>query len=439
MLGSLVRARSVDDTESRDAMSWEAYQSLFTFNGNQYGVGVSGGAANAGLMWTCAPVFSALDRRISVMSEARPTFQRFKKGRPDAFYSTPALDTLKTPWGGGSFRHLVAACEVDAASAGNSYWVRIGRELVRLEPDWVTIVTEAVVLNDFEVGHRLLGYAVQRPGHKATYLDPSEVAHYRPGAPTGQPFRGSSWVAAIATDASSDVELTRYKSNFLRNGAMPSIAVTYDPQITQAQLEAFVPVFAAKFTGSLNAGKVMHMLGGRDVKTVGATLDQLAFKAVQGAGETRVAAAAGVPSTVAMFSEGMQGSSLNAGNYGASRRLFGDIKIRPLLGSLLDAFSSLVPPPAGSRLWYDESGVSFFQEDVTDEANIRLLKAQMIRSLIEAGYDADAAVAAATTGDFDGLIGEHSGLTSVQLQPPTDGDPPTPAPPAEADNDEPED
>jgi hypothetical protein len=54
-------------------------------------------------------------------------------------------------------------------------------------------------------------------------------------------------------------------------------------------------MFATKFTGSANAGKVMHFLGGRDVKTVGASLEQLAFKAVQGAGETRIAAAAGVP------------------------------------------------------------------------------------------------------------------------------------------------
>jgi hypothetical protein len=438
----LRRARSVDVVEadeSRDAMSWQAFQRLFSYDGSQY---YSDGTGASGLAWACSPVFAALDRRISVMSEARPTFQRFKKGRPDEMFSTPALDLLKVPWVGGSFRQLVATCEVDAASAGNSFWIRQARELVRLEPDWVTIVTGAVEIDGVEVGHRLLGYAVQRPGYPASYLEPGEVAHYKPGAPTNEPFRGASWLAAVSSDATSDMEMTKYKTAYLRNGAMPSIAVTYDPTITQAQLEAFVPVFAEKFTGSLNAGKVLHMLGGRDVKTVGATLDQLAFKAVQGAGETRIAAAAGVPATVAMFSEGMQGSSLNAGNYGASRRLFGDIKVRPLLGSLLDAFSALVPPPAGARLWYDESGVSFFQEDVTDEANIRLLKAQMIRSLIEAGYDPDSVVKAADTGDFDGLLGQHSGLTSVQLQAPgttptTDGVPPAPA--TEGGNDESED
>jgi len=169
----------------------------------------------------------------------------------------------------------------------------------------------------------------------------------------------------------------------------------------------------------MNAGKVMHFLGGRDIKTVGATLDQLAFKAVQGGGETRIAAAAGVPAAVAGFSEGLQGSSLNSGNYTATRRLFGDAKVRPLLGSFCEAFSNIVRVPDGTRLWFDDSGVSFFQEDVSDEANIRSTNAQTIRTLIEAGYDADAVVGAVTTGNFDRLIGQHSGLTSVQLQGPT--------------------
>jgi hypothetical protein len=198
---------------------------------------------------------------------------------------------------------------------------------------------------------------------------------------------------------------------------MPSLAVMYEPTIDMTQLEQFVPLFASKFTGSLNAGKVMHFLGGRDVKTVGATLDQLAFKAVQGAGETRIAAAAGVPAAVAGFSEGMQGSSLNAGNYTATRRLFGDAKIRPLLGSFCESFANLVAVPAGARLWYDDSGVSFFQEDVTDEANIRQTHATTIRTLIDAGYDPDAVVSAVMNGNFADLAGQHSGLFSVQLQP----------------------
>jgi hypothetical protein len=360
------------------------------------------------------------------MGEARPVFQRLEQGKPTDLFSTRALELLKRPWQGGSFRQLVTIAECDVAAGSNSYWIADGGELVRLESEWTTIVTGSVLINGIEVGHRLLGYVVQRPSKEAVVLEVSQVAHYRPGISNESPFRGESWLASVASDASSDVELTRYKGNYLRNGAMPSLAVMYEPSLDMAQLEAFVPQFAEKFTGAMNAGKVMHFLGGRDVKTVGATLDELAFKAVQGAGETRIAAAAGVPASVAGFSEGMQGSSLNAGNYTATRRLFGDAKIRPLLGSFMEAFSTLVPVPEGARLWYDDSGVSFFQEDVTDEANIRQINALTIRSLIEAGYEPDSVVAAVTTGNFSLLVGKHSGLMSVQLQPPSTGEPPTP-------------
>lgn len=423
MLARLLPSRRTPiAVEARDqTMSWEAYQTLFRFNGSQYMVGNFQNAESRHLIAACGPVYAALDRRVSIMGEARPVFQRFALGTPAGLFSTGELEVLKTPWAGGSFRQLIAIIEADGAAAGNSYWIRIGNELVRLEADWVTIVTEQVIVGGAEVGSRLLGYVAQEPGKQPAIFEPSEVAHYRPGAPVSCPFRGESWLAAVASDASSDMELTRYKGNYLKNGAMPSLAVMYEPTFSADQLEQFVGMFADKFVGSMNAGKVMHFLGGRDVKTVGATLDQLSFKAVQGAGESRIAAAAGVPASVAGFSEGMQGSSLNAGNYTATRRLFGDAKIRPLLGSFCDAFSNLLRVPTGARLWYDDSQVSFFQEDVSDEANIRQLNAQTIKTLIEAGYQPDAVVHAVTTGEFSSLGGKHTGLTSVQLQVPGSG------------------
>jgi hypothetical protein len=407
--------------EQRGSPIPEWYQNLFSFNGSQYLVGQFRNANAGYLARACGPVYSVLDRRASVMGEARPTFQRLERGKPTEFYSTRELEILKRPWRGGSFRRLIKICESDDAGAGNSYWVRSGKSLVRLEPDWVTIVTGEYLYEGVQVGYELVGYAVQRPGHQGIVLEPDEVAHYAPGFSVDSPFRGESWLAAVASDASSDLEMTQYKGNYLKNGGLPSLAVMYEPTLDMAQLEAFVPVFAEKFTGSVNAGKVMHFLGGRDVKTIGASLDQLAFKAVQGAGETRIASAGGVPASVAMISEGNEGSTLNTGNYGAARRLFGDAKIRPNLGAFCEAFSTLIKVPADSRLWYDDSQVSFFQEDVTDEAGIRQLIAQTVKTYIEAGFEPDASLIAATTGNTAALRGHHTGLTSVQLQPPDDG------------------
>ena len=424
--GTLQRTAPPASTELRETsypLPLQAWMNLFSFNGHQYLAGNFQNAGSQYLLAACGPVHAVLDRRASVMGEARPAFQRIEQGRATTLFTTRALNPLLRPWPGGSFRALAKVCESDAAAAGNSYWIRSGNGLIRLEADWVTIVTGEYLHEGVPVGQQLLGYAVQKPGNKGYAFMPGEVAHYAPGVTTDNPFRGESWLAAVASDASSDLELTRYKGSYLKNGGLPSLAVMYEPTLSQSALEAFVPKFAEMFTGSVNAGKVMHFLGGRDVKTIGASLNELAFKAVQGAGETRIAAAGGVPATVAMFSEGMEGSSLNAGNYTATRRLFGDAKIRPLLGSFFEAFSTLVPPPDGARLWYDDSGVSFFQEDVTDEANIRQLNALTIKSLVDAGFTPATVVPAVETGDFSKL--EHSGLYSVQLQPPGTNTPTT--------------
>jgi hypothetical protein len=420
------------------SMSWQGLLDSFRIGGQTY---VASDGTAGGLLRQCGPVFSVLDRRVSVLGEVRFLFQGFSAGKPARTFTTSELAILERPWEGGSTRQLIATMELDVACHGNSYWTRADGALVRIDPACVTLATEQVLAPSVTPGktgvlaERLLGYVVERQGYGAVVLEPGEVAHYRPSPSTESQWRGESWLAAVASDARADAELTGYKVNYLRNGAMPSMAVTYESTVDPAQLEEFVKMFSAKFVGEANAGKVMHFLGGRDVKTVGATLDQLAFKAVQGAGETRIAAAAGVPAVVAGFSEGMQGSSLNAGNYVATRRLFADAKVRPLLGAMADALSNVVRVPSGSRLWYDDSQVSFFQEDVADEANIRSTNAQTIRTLIEAGYDADAAVAAVTTGDYTTLVGAHSGLTSVQLQPPTDGESPAPQPTQEGDDD----
>jgi hypothetical protein len=209
----------VPAVEERQAMSWQAYQTLFSFNGSQYLAGQFHSFNGEHLLSACGPVHAVLDRRASIMGEARPSFQRYAKGKPTDLYSAPELEILKTPWVGGTWRQLVTICESDVAAHGNSYWIRDGQELVRLDPEWVTIVTEEYTVAGVKVGCRLLGYVVRKPSEQGVAFEPGAVAHYRPGVSVGEPFRGESWLAAVAADASSDIALTSYKGNYLKNGA----------------------------------------------------------------------------------------------------------------------------------------------------------------------------------------------------------------------------
>jgi len=132
---------------------------------------------------------------------------------------------------------------------------------------------------------------------------------------------------------------------------------------------------------------------------------------------TRLAAASGVGAVIAQFSEGMQGSSLNAGNYAASRRRFADITMRHLWQEGAAALSTLLDVPRGSELWADDRDVSFLQEDATDAADIFHKKAGIVANLVKEGFTDASAVAA--TDALDITLLEHSGLISVQLQDPT--------------------
>jgi phage portal protein BeeE len=292
----------------------------------------------------------------------------------------------------------------------------VNREiLTRLDPTRVVIADEMV--NGYS--RQLVGYAVTEE-HGSQVIDtfePSDVAHYRPLPDPTHPFRGRSWLDAILSDLTADTAMTDYKSAFLRNAATPNLVVSLDAGVSPEAFESFVDKMDAQHKGVDNAFKTLYLGAGADVKVVGANFEQLNIKNVQGGIETRVASAAGVPASIVGLSESMQGSSLNAGNYQAARRRFSDGTIRPLWRSVSGAFQSLIPPPArGARLWFDDRDIPFCQEDVLDAADIESRRALTIESYVRAGFEPASAVAAVGTGDISLLV--HTGLYSVQLQPP---------------------
>ena len=111
---------------------------------------------------------------------------------------------------------------------------------------------------------------------------------------------------------------------------------------------------------------------------VGADFQQMDFKVVQGAGETRIAAAARMHPVIVGLSEGLQGSSLNAGNFNSARRLVADATLRPLwrnaaasLANIVDLNSVRTTRGSGVELWYDDRDIyRFLQEDMKDRAGI---------------------------------------------------------------------
>jgi phage portal protein BeeE len=371
--------------------------------------------------------FSCMELRRAVFSEVTFRFAQVNNGKRGQLFGTAALDVLEKPWPNGTMGDLASRMIQDTDLAGNFYAVRRGNTIYRRSPEKMRIVLTGDPRVDEFVD--IAGY-VYLPngdgGPQSTYL-PTEVCHWAPIPDPEALYRGMSWLTPVIREIEADGAATDHKTSYFRNGATPNFAVTLPQDVmTQEQFEDFRTKMLSAHRGPKNAYKTLYLAPGADVKPLGATLEQLAFNDTQGRDESRIAAAAGVPAVLAGLKESLQGSSLNTGTQGQARRRFADGTMRPLYRSAAASLQTLVPAPsASSILWYDDSQVAFFREDRADSAEIQVNKATMISTLVAAGYEPESVVRAVEAEDMTLLT--HTGLYSVQLQPPATAAP-APAP-----------
>jgi phage portal protein BeeE len=240
-----------------------------------------------------------------------------------------------------------------------------------------------------------------------------------------------SWLTPVVREVQADGLMNTHKRRFFENGATPNMVIKHPPAMPLTKIREFKKLLDAEHAGAGNAYKTMHLGGGADLTVVGTNLQQLEFATSQGHGETRIAAAAGIPPVIVGLSEGLAAATYS--NYGQARRRFADGTMHPLWQNVAGSFAPLLADtPAlrqpGVRLWYDSRDVPFLREDEKDAAAIAETEARTIRTLVDGGYTPDSVMQAVLAGDF-GLL-KHSGLYSVQLQaagtqtaaPPTTGD-----------------
>ena len=382
------------------------------------------------------PVFAASLARQMLFSEARVAFQRpSEDGRPGALFADSGLDLLNNPWPNGTLGELFARMMQDADLAGN-FWattadddgnlgraaVGPGRRVARMKPEWTSVILGSKSGNLHALDTKPIAIKYAAPmvnGVSQTdpvYLLPSEVCHFSPNPDPSARFRGMSWLTPVLREIEADKAATKHKLNFFRKGAMLSTIVRLDKEVSPDQFREFVAEFEAKHQGVDTAYKTLFVGGGADVTVNSANMQQLDFKNTQGAGETRIAAASGIHPVIIGLSEGLAGSSLNAGNFDAAKRLTADKTLRPLWRTAAASLQPLVNTPDGATLTYDDRDVAFLRDDSTDVAAIQEKQAITARQLTDAGYTPESVVRFLETNNLSEL--QHSGLYSVQLQPP---------------------
>lgn len=420
----------------------------FTFNGLEYGYGaLSPGIQQtlAGSQTEMAPnnlvglathayaangvVFSCMLVRQLVMSTIRFNWQRLRNGKPSDTYGNQALALLETPWTGGTTQDLVSRMIQHADLGGNAYVAHLGGELVVMRPDWVDIVVEErqvrggrSELGGGQVGWRRVGYLYteggSQSGNEPVAFLADEVAHFAPIPDPLANYRGMSWLTPVLREIQADQAMTRHQRKFFDNGATVNLIIKHPLGADRVAVAKWADEVQSKHGGVDNAYKNLNLYPGADATPVGSNLKDIDFKDIRGGGETRIAAAAGVPPVIVGLSEGLAAATYS--NYGQARRRLADGTAHPLWQNLAGTLQQIFPPPdRGSRLWYDANDVPFLREDEKDAADIQKTRAETINTLITAGYTPDSVIAAVEAGDFNLLV--HSGLTSVQLLPPGQG------------------
>jgi len=375
-------------------------------------------------------IFACEQKRLSIFSEAWFIWQGFNAGKPGRLFSTPDLDILERPWPRATTGDLLTRTLAHADFGGNAFVARQPGEVDRLRmmrPDWVTIVmgdrNGEPVRSTAQLDAEIIGfiYAPMDGQTPPEALLADEVAHFALTPDPTARYRGMSWLTPVIREIQGDQAATEHKLAFFANGATPQLVVSFDASVTEEQFGTFVEKMDQTHKGWRNAYKTLYLGGGADVTVAGKDLQQLDFSNTQGKGETRIAAASGIHPVIVGLSEGLQGSSLNAGNFAAARRVTADTTMRPLWRNVCGSLQAIVPPPnSGARLWYDEAQIAFLREDAADRAQVQFVKAQTIRQLVEAGFEAGSVVTAVEAEDDSLLV--HSGLTSVQLNRPGEGD-----------------
>ena len=361
-------------------------------------------------------VAGAISARALLLSE---TVFKFRNLTTKELFGSTALSILEEPEPNKTTGELLVRAEQDVSLAGNWYCHRTPDDmLIRLNPQWVSILIASDSDPD-NAAHaydtRVAGYLYDPPQGRTQFFAVDEVVHWSPQPDPIARFRGMSWLQPIIKEVIGDQAITDHKIAYMSNSATPNMVVKFPETLVDPEQYRKIREAMSDAEGVNNAGKTLYLMAGADATVVGSNFKELDLKAVQAVYENRIAVASRVPAVVLGTSEGLQGSSLNAGNFDSAKKSFSQLWYQPTVKSLCSALAKLVDVPAGAQLWFDPQAVALLNEDLTEAADVAQKDAVTARQLVEAGFEAKSVVAYLISRDARDL--KHTGNLSVQLQP----------------------
>ena len=369
-------------------------------------------------------IFGLILARAQVFGQTRFQWTNMSGSQPGDLYGSKELAVLERPWVGGTTQSLLKRMEWFGSSSGQAYVRRRGNQLFVLEPQWMTVVLGSQEDEEnpaYAADIERVGYLYGPPGGRVQFFFPQQIAHYAPIPDPDCSWLGQSWITPVMRELMADLAAIDHKNEFFRNAATPNLAIKFDAAQDIVRVRQFIELMEEDHAGIANAFKTMYLGGGADPVAVGLNFKDMDYAVLQASAELRMATAAGVPASWVGLSEGLKGSALNAGNFDSARRRFSDGTMVDLWGEAAASLEPLLTKPSPqSTLWYDMR-VPFMRQDAQDKATVQGTEATTISTLIREGFTPASCVEAVRQADWSLLV--HTGLTSIQLQPPGPGEP----------------
>lgn len=349
-----------------------------------------------------AIVFAAILVRMALFSEA--TFQLQAKDDKHLWGRNTLLAKLEEPFGPDTTTSdLLCRMEQDVSLAGNAYiWDAPGEDrLVRLRPDWVTIVSERVHVDGGGTYRRPVGYWWEPPksvlDQGEGFLVPAaECVHWHPVPDPVADFRGMSWLTPAMRDIQGDDGMTGYKIKYLQNSASPNLLIRYAQKLQPGTVDSVRERMHARYGGVDNAFKTLVLDQGADVTVIGNSLSQMDFSGVSATGVERILADGAVPGVLVGL-EPLRGAGRG---YQESMQKLANLYARPQWRKACGALSQIVDVPPGNRLWFDTGDIAALQDGELEKSQAALVRGQAVLAHVQSGATLESATKAVDAGDI---------------------------------------
>ena len=276
--------------------------------------------------------------------------------RPNLFYDDDAL-----------FKALVISYCLD----GNGYVIKkrnvIGEVMaIWYAPHWLI---EPKWPDD---GSAFISHYEYKPGNGATIpLLPRDVIHLRFGLDPRNPRLGFSPLRPLLREVFTDEEASNFAASVLRNQGFPGVVISpkEGSSMKREQAESLKAKFIQNFTGDKRGEPFVATLP-TDIKTFGFDSNQINLAGLRDITEERVCALFGLPAAVVGFGAGLQQTKVGATMRELVRLARVNV-INPMARTVAKTLTRQLlvdfePPTRTSRVRFDMSEVSVFQEDETE-------------------------------------------------------------------------